>query len=557
LQGSWSAGNSVEKLGSGQLTVNQFLPARAQVQAGRLILAAGASGEVSVAAGAQLQVEASVGSLINRGSVDVGAGSLQVGGVLVNHPGAVINLVQASSGQVPLRVSGQATLDGALTYRVARASLSAAHAASSGSISVPLIALGTPGQVSFSRIETDQAPSGYTLTPTQSTSGLSVEIARRDFSQTVTSQAGKSVAEVLNGLRSVTVSPGISRAIEQISAAPAATVEALLPRLTSHASLGNSVAQSQMGQQFSREAQSLGFGASDAAPASSLMPRLSHNSGAQASGARWWASAPVWRSRFESAGLSQRLGYQGVSVGTDTVISAGGDRLGLSVSVIEQSSQSDDFQSKGSYRQASFYGLSPLGAFKASYSVGIGRGSSEQTRWIRLPEQAAVSARANPQDNHVQASAGLSYAFDLAAQVKMEPFVRLGWRMQERSGYTETGADDLGLQVSEHRGYSHATSMGWRWSGKASGWSSRDLHWATHWEWSRHSDRYPVVEQRFVNTSAAFTTPGMDGESSASMVSVSLRQVLSKGAEVGLSLGADRFQGRLGRALTLSYRNAW
>jgi hypothetical protein len=49
----------------------------------------------------------------------------------------------------------------------------------------------------------------------------------------------------------------------------------------------------------------------------------------------------------------------------------------------------------------------------------------------------------------------------------------------------------------------------------------------------------------------------MDGDSSASMVSVSLRQVLSKGSEVGLSLGADRFQGRLGRALTLSYRSAW
>jgi outer membrane autotransporter protein len=313
-----------------------------------------------------------------------------------------------------------------------------------------------------------------------------------------------------------------------------------------------------MGQQFSREAQSLGFVASDAAPASSLMPRFSHNSGAQASaGPRWWASAPVWRSRFESGGLSQRLGYQGVSVGTDTVISAGGDRLGLSISVVEQSSQSDDFQSKGSYRQASFYGLSPLGAFKASYSLGIGRGSSEQTRSIRLPEQDAVSARANPQSSHLQASVGLSYAFDLAAQVKMEPFVRLSWRKQERSGYTETGAGDLGLQVSEHRGDSHATALGWRWSGKASGWSGRDLHWATHWEWSRHSERYPLVEQRFVNTSAAFTTPGMDADSSATMVAVSLRQVLSKGAEVGLSLGADHFQGRLGRALTLSYRSAW
>jgi outer membrane autotransporter protein len=152
---------------------------------------------------------------------------------------------------------------------------------------------------------------------------------------------------------------------------------------------------------------------------------------------------------------------------------------------------------------------------------------------------------------------GLSYAFDLAAQVKMEPFVRLSWRKQERSGYTETGAGDLGLQVSEHRGDSHATALGWRWSGKASGWSGRDLHWATHWEWSRHSERYPLVEQRFVNTSAAFTTPGMDADSSATMVAVSLRQVLSKGAEVGLSLGADHFQGRLGRALTLSYRSAW
>lgn len=135
--------------------------------------------------------------------------------------------------------------------------------------------------------------------------------------------------------------------------------------------------------------------------------------------------------------------------------------------------------------------------------------------------------------------------------------MRLGWRKQQRNAYAEDGAGGLALEVAEYKGLSHSSSLGWRWSGTLTGWSRHNLHWATHWEWTRNTDRLPAIEQRFINTQTLMSTQGIDANSNASMASLSLRQELERQADVGLSLALDQFHGRWGRGLTVSYRKAW
>ena len=548
LQGSWTAGTSLNKSGAGQLSVTQLLAANVSVQAGRMALAAGASGSVSVAQGASLQVQGSVASLNNQGTVEVSGGTLQVQGAFTHQAGAVLQLTRTGAAQAPLQISGTANLGGKLVYRLATTPLSTG--------SSPLIAFAGGSQGQFSSIETDLNPVGFSLTPVMSNTGLRIDIAARDLAQAVTGQMAQSVARALDAARSSGPAE-LTRVIEQIAAAPASVAEATLQSLTARASLGAAVMQVQLGQQMARETQTLGFESSAAAPSSSLMPRLALDQGPKTMGTRFWASAPVWRSQFDAAGSTQRMAYQGASAGTDTVINARGDRIGLSVSIFDQTSQSDDFQSKGSSRQASLYGLSPVGPFQLSYSLGLGGANTQQTRWIRLPDQTVVAARSSPQDRSTQASAGLSLPFDLNAQVKMEPFVRVSWRKQQRDAYSEVGAGGLGLQMSTYKGQSHSSTLGWRWSGTLSGWSGRNLHWASHWEWTRNTDRFPAIEQRFINTQTLVNTQGIDAQSNAPMVSLSLRQELQRNSDIGMSLSLDQFHGQWGRGLTMSYRKAW
>jgi hypothetical protein len=111
--------------------------------------------------------------------------------------------------------------------------------------------------------------------------------------------------------------------------------------------------------------------------------------------------------------------------------------------------------------------------------------------------------------------------------------------------------------MSTYKGQSHSSTLGWRWSGTLSGWSGRNLHWASHWEWTRNTDRFPAIEQRFINTQTLVNTQGIDAQSNAPMVSLSLRQELQRNSDIGMSLSLDQFHGQWGRGLTMSYRKAW